>query len=374
MACVRVFSNGYRRIVLPHVKSANPNIIRRPKKLASLKIGTLKKLMNTSKQSVASSPFSSQSFSSHEAEFYDTPLAPAAQRTAWITLGLFALALVVAYWNMLTRTAGYWNDDLYSHGWIVPAFAAYLLWMRRKPLSQIAASERWIGLGILACSLALRAAASYYDMAPLDRLSFIGALVGLCQMVGGAHMLRWAGWPVVFLVFMFPLPAILETGLLSNLQKLAAIGSNLTLQTMGLPATRDASRIIIDIDTQTAGEVITLGVVDACSGLRMLTIFCSLAVAMALLIDRPWWDRLIILLSAIPIALISNMIRIVVTALLFYQFGQDQEWLNHIIHDWAGFAMMPIGLGFLWVEIHLLSRITTPIETDDYSSLGIATH
>ncbi|MEO2046558.1 MAG: exosortase/archaeosortase family protein [Pirellulales bacterium] len=330
--------------------------------------------MNTSKQSIASSPFSSQSFSSHEADFHDTPLAPAAQRTAWITLGLFALALVVAYWNMLTRTAGYWNDDLYSHGWIVPAFAAYLLWMRRKPLSQIAASERWIGLGILACSLALRAAASYYDMAPLDRLSFIGALVGLCQMVGGAHMLRWAGWPVVFLVFMFPLPAILETGLLSNLQKLAAIGSNLTLQTMGLPATRDASRIIIDIDTQTAGEVITLGVVDACSGLRMLTIFCSLAVAMALLIDRPWWDRLIILLSAIPIALISNMIRIVVTALLFYQFGQDQEWLNHIIHDWAGFAMMPIGLGFLWVEIHLLSRITTPIETDDYSSLGIATH
>jgi exosortase len=317
--------------------------------------------MSTTNHSKANSPFSS-----YEADNDHAPLEPAAQRQAWWTLGLFTLALVAAYWNMLTRTAAYWNDDLYSHGWIVPAFAAYLLWMRRKPLTGVAASERWIGVGILTLSLVLRAAASYYDMAPLDRLSFVGALVGICQMVGGSNLLRWAGWPVVFLRFMFPLPAILEHGLLHNLQKMASIGSNWTLQTLGVPAVRDGSRIIID--------ELTLGVVDACSGLRMLTIFCALAVAMALLIDRPWWDRLVILLSAIPIALVANIIRITVTALLFTFFGQDQEWLNHLIHDWAGFAMMPIGLGILWVEIQLRARITVPIDPDDYSPLGAATH
>jgi len=299
-------------------------------------------------------------------EYDGTPLAAEAQRNAYWVLGLFAVALVAAYWNMLTRTAAYWNDDLYSHGWIVPVFAAYLLWMRRKPLTQVEASQRWIGLGILTVSLVLRAVASYYDMAPLDRLSFVGALVGLCQMVGGSHLLRWAGPPVVFLVFMFPLPSLLEHGLLHNLQKMATVGSCWTLQTLGVPAVRDGSRIIID--------QLTLGVVDACSGLRMLTIFCALAVAMAMLIDRPWWDRLVILLSAIPIALVSNIIRITVTALLFTAFGQEQEWLNHLIHDWAGFAMMPIGLGILWVEIQLLARITTPIETDQYTPLGAATH
>jgi exosortase len=322
--------------------------------------------MSTPDYSNAGNPFSSHPFLTEEADYLGAPLEPEAQRSAWLILGLLTLALVAAYWNMLTRTAAYWNDDLYSHGWIVPAFAAYLLWVRRKPLTQVAASQRWIGLGILTVSLLVRTGASYYDMAPLDRLSFVGALVGLCQMVGGSNLLRWAGWPVVFLLFMFPLPSLLEHGLLNNLQKMAAIGSNWTLQTLGVPAVRDGSRIIID--------ELTLGVVDACSGLRMLTIFCALAVAMALLIDRPWWDRLVILLSAIPIALVSNIIRITVTALLFTVFGQDQEWLNHLIHDWAGFAMMPIGLGILWVEIQLLSRITVPIETDDYTPLGAATH
>ena len=320
---------------------------------------TLKKLMNTTNPSSAGAPFVSY-------QDDNGPLEPATQRQTWWILGLFALALVAAYWNMLTRTAAYWNDDLYSHGWIVPVFAAYLFWMRRKPLMRVTASERWTGLGILTVSLVLRAAASYYDMAPLDRLSFVGALVGLCQLAGGVSLLRWAGWPVVFLLFMFPLPSILEHGLLNNLQKLATIGSNWTLQTLGIPSVRDGNRIIID--------QLTLGVVDACSGLRMLTIFCSLAVAMALLIDRPWWDRLVILLSAIPIALVANIIRITVTALLFTVFGQDQEWLNHLIHDWAGLAMMPIGLGILWMEIQLLSRITVPIETDDYMPLGAAPH
>jgi exosortase len=322
--------------------------------------------MSKTDHSLTGTPFSSHPFVSQSGDDRDAPLEPSAQANAWLILGLFALAMVAAYWNMLTRTAAYWNDDLYSHGWIVPAFAAYLLWMRRKPLTRVTVSGRWIGLGILTISLILRAVASYYDMAPLDRLSFVGALVGLCQMVGGGNLLRWAGWPVVFLVFMFPLPSILEHGLLNNLQKLASIGSNWTLQTLGIPAVRDGNRIIID--------ELTLGVVDACSGLRMLTIFCALAVAMALLIDRPWWDRLVILLSAIPIALVANIIRITVTALLFTIFGQDQEWLNHLIHDWSGFAMMPIGLGILWVEIQLLSRITVPIETDDYSPLGAAAH
>ena len=130
--------------------------------------------MSTTNHSMTGNPFSA-----YEVDYDHAPLEPADQRRTWWILGLFTLALVAAYWNMLTRTAAYWNDDLYSHGWIVPAFAAYLLWMRRKPLTRVGASERWIGLGILTFSLVLRAFASYYDMAPLDRLSFVGALVGL---------------------------------------------------------------------------------------------------------------------------------------------------------------------------------------------------
>lgn len=309
-------------------------------------------------------PRSSSPFASSEEDFRDAPLDPAAAQSAWIVLGAFAVLLVAAYWNMLTRTAVNWSDDLYSHGYIVPVFAAFIFWMRRKPLTHIEASDRWIGLGILGGSLVIRAAASYIDMAPLDRLSFVGALVGVCCLVGGWNLLRWAGWPVAFLVFMFPLPSKLEQTVLSSLQRLATMCSTWTLQTLGVPAVRDGNRILIDD--------MTLGVIDACSGLRMLTIFCALSVAMALLIDRPWWDRFVILLSAVPIALISNIIRITITALLYRQFGQETEWLNTLIHNWAGFLMMPIGLGLLFVEIGVLSRITVPIDTDDYHALGAA--
>src|SRR5690606_34626424 len=107
-------------------------------------------------------------------------------------------------------------------------------------------------------------------------------------------------------------------------------------------------------------------------GLRMLTIFGAMSVAMFLIIDRPWWDRLIILLSAIPIALISNVIRIVTTALLYIAFGQENETLNNIIHDWAGFAMMPIGLGLWWIELAILSRLTVPTEADEFGAFGAA--
>ena len=105
----------------------------------------------------------------------------------------------------------------------------------------------------------------------------------------------------------------------------------------------------------------------------MLTIFGAMSVALVMIIERPWWDKLIILLSAIPIALISNVIRIVTTALLYHGVRAGNAWLNKIIHDWAGFAMMPIGLGLLWIELAILSRLTIPIESDDFVGFGAAT-
>lgn len=348
------------------------------------------------------------------------PLGEADNRTAWLVFGAFLLGLTAAYWNMLTYTSSFWDSDLYSHGWIVPVFAAVLLWMRsdsrfsltsrevqvslailiacvtlnvlsnmgvfempgwlaltevliliglyiyhvsRTKLTQVAASERWIGVAIIAACLLVRLYASYYDMNPLDRLSFVGAILGVCLLVGGTSLLRWAGPPLGFLIFMFPMPSALEGPILLNLQKGAAISSEWTLQLLGVPALRDGNRIMI--------HELPLDVADACSGLRMGTIFGAMAVAMAMVINRPWWDRLTILVSAIPIALITNVIRITATALLYMAFPES-EMVKHFVHDWAGFAMMPIALGFLWLELQLLSRITVPIEADDYAAFGAA--
>lgn len=291
------------------------------------------------------------------------PLTERESQKAWLLFGGLVLLLTYGYLNMLAYAASFWKNPLYSHGYLVPLFAGFLFWIRRRPLTTVEPSERWIGVGILAFCLLVRLGASYIDMNPVDRLTYVGALLGICQIVGGTEMLKWAGPGIGFLVFMFPLPSVLEHTVLLFLQKLAAVGSTWVLQLLGIPALRDGNRIMID--------QLPLEVADACSGLRMSTIFGAMAVAMAILINRPWWDRVTILLSAIPIALITNIIRITMTALLYMAFP-DSEVVHQLVHDWAGLAMMPIAMGLLWIELQLLERITVPIETDDYAAFGAA--
>jgi exosortase len=292
-----------------------------------------------------------------------SPLTGDQEKAAWIVFGVLSAMLVYGYWNMLRYTAHFWNDGLYSHGYIIPVFAAGLFWMRRQQLTMVPALERWVGVAILLVSLLLRLYASYYDYNPLDRLTFIGCLLGVCQMVGGYKMLRWAGPPVAFLVFMFPLPSRLENTVLIWLQNGAARASTFILQLLGVPALREGNHIIID--------KLPLEVADACSGLRMGTIFGAMSVALAMIIDRPWWDRLTILVFAIPVALATNIIRIVATALLYIAFP-DNEAVHYYVHNWAGLAMMPIALGFLWLEMTLLNQLSVPMETDDYAAFGAA--
>lgn len=303
-------------------------------------------------------------FATYEDDGEFAPLNADQERSAWIVFGVLVVLLVLGYGNMLLYTAHHWSDGLYSHGYIIPLFAAGLFWMRREKLTYVPPLERWIGVAILLASLLLRLHASYYDRNPLDRLSFIGAMLGICQMVGGYRMLRWAGLPVLFLTFMFPLPSKLEDTLLIQLQRFAAMCSTWILQLLGVPALRDGSQIVID--------KLPLHVADACSGLRMGTIFGAMSVALAMIIDRPWWDRLTILVFAIPVALATNIIRIVATALLYMWFPES-EAIHHYSHNWAGLAMMPIALGFLWLEITLLNKLTVPMETDDYAAFGAAT-
>jgi exosortase len=295
------------------------------------------------------------------------PLSAQESKAVWIVYGCLTLAILLAYENMIRFTATFWAKDMYSHGYIIPFFAAYLFWIRKRPLTESPALDRWIGVGVVAASLGLRVFAAYYDYNNFERLSFIGAMLGVCLIAGGRSMFRWAWLPIAFLAFMFPLPSMVENTLLMKLQTWASIFSTWALQVMGVSASRMGNTISVDTLSD------PLEVAEACSGLRMLTIFGAMSVALVMIIDRPWWDKLIILLSAIPIALASNVIRIVVTALLYMAFGQDTPWLNKIIHDWAGFAMMPIGLGLLWIELAILSRLTIPIDADDFVPYGHAT-
>jgi len=272
-----------------------------------------------------------------------------------LMLGALLVVLIWGYWNTLTYLAGFWNLPEYSHGYLVPLFTLALLWMRRQPVTDATPQARWCGLAILGLGLAMRVAGSHFNYQYVDALSFLPSLVGIVLMTTGFPTLRWAGPAIAFLIFMYPLPGFLHLRLLTPLQRVATVASTYALQTIGIEAYHDGNTIHLDN--------VDLGVVDACSGLRMLTIFLALAVAITLVTTRPWWEQLIIVASAIPIALIVNITRITVTGILHLTVGTQVA--DAVFHDFAGWVMMPMALGLLYLEIYVLSQLFVEEETSD---------
>ena len=243
-----------------------------------------------------------------------------------------------------------------SHGILVPAFAIWLLWLRRDQLSQSALSVSWTatamgGILILA-GIATRCTGIYTRTITLEAVSLLPCIAGVVLFCGGWAAARWA-WPaVLFLVFMIPLPGALG-GLLSDaLQKIATISSTYFLQTVGIPAVSEGNVIWLTEKP--------LGVAQACSGLRMLTSFFALAAGVALVIDRPWWEKSLIILSAPAIAIAANVLRISATAGA-YEFG-NEKMAELIFHDLAGWLMMPVGLLLLWAELFLIAKLFENVE------------
>lgn len=288
-----------------------------------------------------------------------TGIAYAVSRDKLTTI-LVALcaAIVWVYGNTLSILPGIWEEQpQYSHGYLVPAFACVLLWMRWEPLTPSDASERWWGALMIGASVLLRLPLSFFAQTIPEMVTVLPALCGAFLIIGGWKALRWS-WPaVVFLVFMFPLPDFVERGLLEPLQKIATIASTYALQTLGLAAFREGNRIIL-------GDI-KLGVVDACSGLRMLTIFFALATAIILVTVRPMWERIVIVLSAIPIALAVNIARITVTGVLYKV--ANKELAETVFHDLAGWVMMPMALGLLYLELQLLAHLVIDEDSEEAS-------
>ncbi len=264
-------------------------------------------------------------------------------------LGGAGIAIVMAwsYWPILGVMIDRWTyDPRYAHGYLVPAFSVALLWIRRDRLSGSEPRLSWWGVPLFAFGAALRMAAAYTFNDWLDAVSMVVTLAGAFALIGGPRALRWA-WPAVaFTLFMVPLPFRLEMALGWPLQRIATIASTYALQTLGFAAI-GAGNVIQMAESQ-------LGVVEACSGLSMMLLFFALATGVAILIDRPLVDKLVIVASAVPIALFANIVRITVTGILQETVGERIS--SVVYHDLAGFLMIPLALVVLGLELWFLSR------------------
>ena len=153
--------------------------------------------------------------------------------------------------------------------------------------------------------------------------------------------------PRRFWELLFPLPYRAERLLSWPLQRVATYASTWLLQCLGQPALAEGNTILL-------GEN-QLEVAQACSGLRMLVTFITFSTAVCMLVRKPLTDKLLILLSAIPIALLVNITRIVITGLMYLYV--NGETAHVFFHDLAGWFMMPMALALLWVELWVLRHL-----------------
>jgi exosortase len=254
-----------------------------------------------------------------------------------------------AYYPTLAFMAGKWvGDPQYSHGFLVPLFSAYLLYRgRQTPGPWFSEPLPLVGGAVLAAAILMRAAAGGLLFYQLDAASLLVALVGCVVTLGGKRLLART-WPAIaFLIFMFPLPFELERDVGGPLKVVATEASTFLLQTCGLPAVSEGNVILID--------EIKLGVVDACSGLKMLMTFAAFSVGAVLLARRTAFEKLMVLLGIVPVALLTNVVRITATgASLTLTSDKDAA---AFLHDLYGWLMMPAGLGLLALELWVLNRL-----------------
>ena len=269
------------------------------------------------------------------------------------SLAVLAAGLLWAFWPILVAMAERWsNDPRYAHGYLVPMFSLAMLWMRRSriPGEELRSSSR--GLAFIALGAVILLVGGYFRQGTIEGLALLAYLAGVAMVLGGWPALRWS-WPsIMFLFFMIPLPWRVENALGPPLQWLATLASTFALQTLGFMAFAEGNVIQLN-DAK-------IGVVEACSGLSMLITFIALSVGMALVVNRPVLDRIVLVLSAIPVALLANIARITLTGVLHETIGG--QIADKFYHDLAGWVMIPFALVLYWCEIWIFSHILVEVE------------
>ena len=252
---------------------------------------------------------------------------------------LFVLICFVALysgtiWGLVDQ---WYSDANYSHGFLIPFFSAFLAWQKREELKAIRHEGTSWGFLIILAGLGLfiigEAGAGQFIM----RCSLVIVLVGLLLFHLGFEFVRTLAFPICFLCFMIPPPDIFFYKLTFPLQEVAARNAEQTLRLIGIPILRDGNVIHL--------SQISLGVTEACSGIRSLFSLLAVAAAWAYIALPTAVSMLILIVSAVPIAIVANSARVVLTGMIGQWWGI--EYAQGFFHTFSGWAMFLVAFACL---------------------------
>ena len=265
------------------------------------------------------------------------------------------LAFLWSYWPTILELLKTWDKEPdYSHGYLVVPLALYALWTRKDTMPEITSTWHWPGLVLIGASSLLRWVGARFFLGAVDGWSILLWVAGAVWLLGGWRFLKWALPGVVFLWFMIPMPHQLEHMFRDPLQRIATKASTVVLQCLGQPALAE-------------GNIVRMGdeellIAEACSGLRIFVAIAVLAFAYIMIVRPVWWERVILIVAVLPIAIISNVARIVITGLIYLvttNHDMRERW-----HDYAGFFMIPFAAALFAFLLWYLSKLIREVEPE----------
>jgi len=278
------------------------------------------------------------------------PLAPPSGRSPWLWLNASILvSLIVAlYFRILPdMVKDWWDDPGASHGILIPPVALYIAWLRRDlTLAEPAWPDLhglWLTLGACLTLLLGTLGAEFF----LTRASFVLLLAGLVWTFWGAPRFRTLLFPLVLLLTMIPLPRLVYNMMSAPLQQMASSVAASLVQLLGIAVYQDGNVIHL------AG--ISLGVAEACSGLRSLTSLITAALMVGFLFCTRVRTRVLLVALAVPIAIGMNVARVTGTAIIA---EHNQQYALGYYHSFSGWLVFLVGFGLVALAAKLLHAWT----------------
>lgn len=264
-----------------------------------------------------------------QADWKRIPLIP------FVLLGALMVAL---YWDVVADMAEvWWVDPAYSHGLLIPPLALYIAWIQKEDILAMPVRPASAGLWMTAfgCVVLLvgKLGAEFF----LTRESLVIILAGLILTYWGWPRLWKLAFPLVLLATMVPIPTIVYNKLAAPLQLFSSWVASETLELMGIPVFRDGNVMNL--------PEISLGVAEACSGLRSLSSLTVLGLVVGFFVLASTWGKTLLFFLAIPAAIAINVVRVTATALMA---REDPSLAEGFFHSFSGWVVFIVGFGLLY--------------------------
>jgi exosortase D (VPLPA-CTERM-specific) len=282
------------------------------------------------------------------------PAAGAAWRRCFfwgVSAILAAAGFAFLFRDGLLVMVEHWDTEEYSHGSLIPVIAAFLIWQQKDALEAALRADgarrgSWVGFAVVLAGLCLGLLGEMSTVYLVIQYAFLTVLYGIALVLVGWRGLRVIWAPLLYLVFMVPLPDFFYINLSAQLQLISSQIGVAVIRFFGISVFLEGN--VIDLG------VYKLQVVEACSGLRYLFPLMSFGYLCAYLYRGPVWHRAVLFLSTIPITIFMNSLRIGVIGILVDHWGIEQaEGALHLFEGWVIFMAC---VAILFIEILIFAR------------------